>query len=151
MTDVFLRARFLLLTLLLLPAACATAPSASAVNCPQPRHTAAAPAEFLERKNPLAQQDQDHQRGRRLYESARSDARCVLCYGRTGEGSGELAAWLGVPPRNFTCTATLSTVPDGQLFWVIRAGSPDTSMPAHPQLSDDEIWLLVGYVRSLAR
>ena len=46
---------------------------------------------------------------------------------------------------------TINGVPDGQLFWIIRFGSPDTAMPPHPALSDEQLWQLVFYLRQLAK
>ena len=53
----------------------------------------------------------------------------------------------------------MSDLPDGQLFWIIQNGSPDTamppqtgsSMPAYRNLTDEEIWQLVRYIRNFAR
>ena len=42
-------------------------------------------------------------------------------------------------------------LPDGQLFWIIRNGSPGTAMPGYGPLSDEQIWQLVLFVRSLSR
>ena len=41
---------------------------------------------------------------------------------------------------------------DGQLFWIIKAGSKDTEMKAFGpgtdvNLSDEEMWKLVAYMR----
>jgi hypothetical protein len=54
-------------------------------------------------------------------------------------------------PRNFQCAATVNGIPDGQLFWIIRYGSPGTSMPPHPKLGDEQVWGVVAYLRKLAR
>ncbi|MNC88750.1 hypothetical protein D3C83_46000 [compost metagenome] len=54
-------------------------------------------------------------------------------------------------PRNFQCAATVNGIPDGQLFWIIRYGSPGTSMPPHPKLGDEQVWKVVAHLRRLAR
>jgi mono/diheme cytochrome c family protein len=41
-------------------------------------------------------------------------------------------------------------IPDGQLFWIIRHGSPDTAMPPSRNLNDQQVWQLVAYIRQLA-
>ena len=47
-----------------------------------------------------------------------------------------------------------STLPhgdnDGDLFHTIRAGLPGTQMPPFARLTDNEVWQLVTYVRSLS-
>lgn len=151
MPHSLLRTVLLPAVLLFLPAACTTAPASSAAACPQSRFTAAAPAEFLTLENPLPIQSLDRERARRLYESGSGDTGCVFCHGKTGAGDGVLAGKYSVSPRNFSCAATMQSLPDGQLFWVIREGVAGTAMPAHAQLSDEEVWLLVAYVRSLVQ
>ena len=46
---------------------------------------------------------------------------------------------------------TMKNISDGQLFWIIRNGSPGTGMPAFKDLSDKEIWLIVHYLRKLSK
>lgn len=47
--------------------------------------------------------------------------------------------------------ATMDAIPDGQLYWVIRHGSPGTGMLAHAELSDEETWQVVAYIREPGR
>jgi mono/diheme cytochrome c family protein len=45
-------------------------------------------------------------------------------------------------------------VPDGQLFWIDRNGSPGTAMsPANAlgKFTDENIWQLVAYLRTFPR
>jgi mono/diheme cytochrome c family protein len=116
--------------------------------CPQPRFTGQAPADYYQRVNPLPTTQQHVKSGERLY-LARNG--CVVCHGRRGDGKGELAGQFDPRPRNFRCAQTVNGIPDGQLFWIIRFGSPGTSMPEHPQFTDEQIWQLVLHLRSLAK
>ena len=44
------------------------------------------------------------------------------------------------------------SVPDGQLFWIIKNGSPGTGMPSFKNhLNDTQVWQLIHYVRKLAQ
>lgn len=122
-----------------------------AQQCPQPRFTGKAPESYYSRTIPLAA-------GRDLGGTARIYAGdvqgqfgCAPCHGITGGGDGRLASQFDPRPRNFRCTETIKGVPDGQLFWIIRFGSPGTSMPPHRKFSDEQIWDLVSYLRQLAR
>ena len=54
-------------------------------------------------------------------------------------------------PRNFTCGQTLKDIPEGQLFWIIKNGSPGTGMIAFAGMPDDEVWQLIHYIRSLGK
>jgi len=41
--------------------------------------------------------------------------------------------------------------PDGQLFWIVKNGSPGTGMMSFAALPDDEVWQVIRYIRSLAK
>jgi mono/diheme cytochrome c family protein len=122
-----------------------------AAECPQPRFTGKAPDEYYTRTNPLAAEKADIAAAERLYLGGRGEFGCAACHGRKGDGKGLMAEHFNPPPRNFACAQTVNGIPDGQLFWIIRYGSPGTAMPAHPKLSENQIWQLVLYLRQLAR
>jgi mono/diheme cytochrome c family protein len=126
----------------------AAAPPAS--DCPQPRFTGKAPEEYLARKSPLAP-GADISEGERIFRGTSKGISCASCHGVKGDGRGEMAEMFDPRPRNFQCTQTVNGIPDGQLFWVIRYGSPGTSMPGHPNLGDDQVWKVVAHLRKLAR
>ncbi|HIE80381.1 MAG TPA: c-type cytochrome, partial [Nitrospinaceae bacterium] len=47
-----------------------------------------------------------------------------------------------------TCSDTMKDVSAGQMFWIIKNGSPGTGMVAHKKtLKDKEIWDVVKYIR----
>jgi len=119
--------------------------------CPQPRFTGKAPEADYARKNPLAADDADLAAAERIYIGGRGEFGCAECHGRKGDGKGPMASQFSPPPRNFRCAQTVNDIPDGQLFWIIRNGSPNTSMPGYPKLSERQIWQLVLYLRRLAR
>jgi mono/diheme cytochrome c family protein len=118
--------------------------------CPQKRQTARAPSAFFNRTNPLPLTPENLQKGENLYLQTAKPLACKICHGESGNGQGDPDFASTPPARNFTCGAQMNGIPDGQLFWIIRNGSPGTAMPAHPGLSEDEIWKLVLYIRSLS-
>jgi mono/diheme cytochrome c family protein len=118
--------------------------------CPQPRATAQAPEEFYNRKNPVDNTPDNVEKGRLLFQLD-AQPTCVMCHGRRGDGTGGFGANLSPSPRNFTCSETMKGIPDGQLFWIIRNGSPDTGMPPFQDLQDEQIWKLILFIRSLAK
>ena len=137
-----------------LAAACFTGAALAAPppgECPQPRFTGKAPDEYYNRANPLAAGAQNTDAARRLFLGSANSVACATCHGTKGDGKGEMSEQFNPRPRNFTCAQTINGVPDGQLFWIIRFGSPGTSMPPHPQFTDEQIWQLVAYLRQLAR
>lgn len=119
--------------------------------CPQPRKTQQAPDEFLAKASPLPVSTGHVQAGKTLFMETAKPLACMNCHGTKGDGAGPLGGGLIPPPRNFTCGTTMKDIPDGQLFWIIRNGSPGTGMMPFSGLSDDEVWQLIGYIRSLAR
>ena len=91
--------------------------------------------------NPVQHTADSVQRG-----SASFAANCVSCHGDTGAGDGPLADSLPAPPANFTVHVPFH--PDGVLFAWITDGIRGTGMPAwSPQLSDQERWDLVNFLR----
>jgi mono/diheme cytochrome c family protein len=121
-----------------------------AAQCPQPRTTMKAPEELYNRTNPVENTPDNIERGRLLFQLD-AQPTCVLCHGSQGDGTGGFGANLSPPPRNFTCSETMKDISDGQLFWIIRNGSPDTGMPPFQDLQDKQIWNLIRFIRSLAR
>lgn len=77
-------------------------------------------------------------------------ARCASCHGLDGRTPSDTGRWMY--PR----ASDLGSVPvqewsDAQLFWIIKNGVRLTGMPGFGKvLSDEEIWPLVDYIRSLA-
>lgn len=139
-----------LLGALLLAAALPAAPAPPPAECPEPRFTGKAPDEYYLRPNPLAA-GTDLSEAERIYKGQGGRPSCATCHGDKGDGRGKLAGQFDPKPRNFQCAQVVNGIPDGQLFWIIRFGSPDTSMPAHPKLSDAQVWSVVLYLRRLVR
>jgi len=76
---------------------------------------------------------------------------CYLCHGISGKGDGPAAHMHGPhPPTDFTNCAFQKERADGELFWIIKYGSPGTGMkPLIPGLlSEEEGWKIVAYVRT---
>lgn len=86
--------------------------------------------------------------GKALYEGK---GRCFLCHGISGKGDGPAAHMHRPhPPRDFTDCAFQKEREDGELFWIIKYGSPGTGMQRliPGQLSEEEGWKIVAYVRT---
>ena len=118
--------------------------------CVQPRKTAKAPDDFLSKTNPLSS-SAAVKAGKELFLKTAQPVACVMCHGEQGDGKGLMGAALVPSPRNFTCGVMMKDIPDGQLFWVIKNGSPGTGMMAFGGLPDEQVWQLIHYIRSLAK
>jgi mono/diheme cytochrome c family protein len=119
--------------------------------CPQPRKTAKAPEEFSKMTNPLPASQATIKAGKTLFLQTAKPLACAQCHGEKGDGQGIMGAALIPPPRNFTCGKTMKDISDGQLFWIIKNGSPGTGMMAFAGMPDEEVWQMIRYIRSLAR
>jgi mono/diheme cytochrome c family protein len=130
----------------------ATAPGGgSGGACLQPRKTAKAPEDFLTKTNPFSSSARTIQAGKELFLKTAQPVACVMCHGEQGDGKGLMGGALVPPPRNFTCGPMMRDIPDGQLFWIIKNGSPGTGMMAFSGLPDEQVWELVHYIRALAK
>lgn len=118
--------------------------------CPQQRYTAQAPDDIRDQPNPLESNREVIYAGESLFQVDVQPVACKICHGVNGNGLGIMAQGLNPPPRNFNCKETMQQVSDGQLFWIIRNGSPGTGMPAFKNLEDREIWQIVHYLRKFA-
>ncbi|HUG14461.1 MAG TPA: copper resistance protein CopC [Thermomicrobiales bacterium] len=93
--------------------------------------------------NPIPRTAQSVALGHELYL-----ARCSSCHGPDGEGDGPLAPTLERPPANFT-EQHLDVHTDGDLYWWIENGITPVMPAFGDELSDDEMWHIVNYIRSL--
>lgn len=83
--------------------------------------------------------------------------RCAGCHGSTGDGNGEVAAFLQPKPRDYRLGVfKFTSTPYGvkptrqDLLRTVRKGAKGTSMPAFALLSDEELESVVDYVVLLA-
>jgi len=73
---------------------------------------------------------------------------CAMCHGTTGNGKGDVDAGEKLP--DFTSPSALKDKSDGQLFCSLKIGKGH--MPIEPaRTSENDLWSLVNYVRSLAK
>ncbi|HEY7286589.1 MAG TPA: PQQ-dependent dehydrogenase, methanol/ethanol family [Vicinamibacterales bacterium] len=87
-------------------------------------------------RNPLANRPEAEASGRRLF-----DQTCQSCHGPAGQGDRGPALNAGRFAHGDG---------DADLFHAIRTGVPGTQMPPFAGLTDDQIWQLVTYIRSLS-
>ena len=99
--------------------------------------------------SPLPNSAETIEKGRGLYQGRGT---CFNCHGIAGDGDGPASAGLDPAPRNFHHHGFWRHRKEGELFWVIKHGSPGTSMIGFGGvLSDEEIWALIQYERTFAR
>ncbi|MBI1996281.1 MAG: cytochrome c [Deltaproteobacteria bacterium] len=84
------------------------------------------------------------------------DANCVGCHGATGKGDGAAAAALNPKPQDHTNGKAMKALSDKYLFDIIKdGGASQKKSPIMPgsgkKFSDQEVWDIVAYIRSLAK
>ncbi len=78
---------------------------------------------------------------------------CVNCHGKEGNGQGPAGKVLNPGPRDFTNCKFHKKRKDGELFWIIKHGSPGTGMVSlNPSaINDEETWKVIAYERSFCK
>jgi mono/diheme cytochrome c family protein len=111
-------------------------------------NTWTAPARAARKQNPITADAASISKGKDIYVAG-----CLPCHGASGRGDGPAAATLErngvrIKPGNLSDPKRWSET-DGELYWKITEGN--SPMPAWGQtLTDDQRWLIVNYIRTLA-
>jgi mono/diheme cytochrome c family protein len=96
-------------------------------------------------RNPIARSAVSIARGRLLFEK-----NCAVCHGAEGRGDGAAATALPRRPDDLSKIAPPPIFPDGVVAYRIANGVG--TMPAfRSTLSENEIWDLLNFIRSLKR
>ena len=94
--------------------------------------------------NPLPRTESVLRNGRRDFTTY-----CSACHGLLGNGVPSLTAAYGAKPANLMADQ-IRKLPDGEIYYVIMRGK--NAMPSYAaDLSEDERWSVVNYVRVLQR
>jgi mono/diheme cytochrome c family protein len=93
-----------------------------------------------ETKNPLTDLAAASAKGQPLFAQ-----NCAFCHGATGASEG---AFEPKPP--VLNAGHVTQDPDGEIFLTIKNGK-GKSMPAQKRLTDEQIWQVTAYVRTLAK
>jgi len=94
--------------------------------------------------NPLARSKEVLALGRAGYMN-----HCVVCHGAVGDGQMTLTSAYGAKPANLQ-SQQFRDYPDGKIYWAIVMGK--NAMPSYAyDLTEDERWAVVHYVRALQR
>ena len=106
-----------------------------------------APKDYLDMKSPLKEKKDVLDSGEKVF-----DRKCKKCHGAKGDGHGEAADKLKIKPVAFSTPNYMKGRSDGQLFFIIEKGSPNTDMEAfgpgsENNLSKDDIWSVIAYIR----
>ena len=126
----------------------AIAASAAEQHMMQPRVPQDHLAEARALQSPLPDSPEIMAQGKAVYEGKGT---CFNCHGKNGAGDGVVGRELNPPPRNLRHHGFWRHRTEGEIFWVIKHGSPGTSMVGFGGvLTDEEIWAIIQYERSFA-
>jgi len=100
-------------------------------------------------KNPIASTPENIAQGQGIY---KGKGTCFVCHGASGKGDGPAGLVLDPSPRNFTNPEFQQKRTDGELFWVLKNGSPGTGMVpmTGKTITEDDAWRVILYLRTFA-
>ena len=116
----------------------------------KPRVPADQIADAKQVKNPVANTPESVAKGKAVFEGKGT---CFNCHGKEGKGDGPAGQILNPSPRDFTNCKFHKKRKDGELFWVIKNGSPGTGMvPLIPAaITEEEAWMVINYERTFCK
>ena len=126
-----------LLSLVLLPATVSRAADTFRRPGPHPASQAI--------ENPIEMSEASARQGRRIFERF-----CVSCHGIDGKGQTDMAADFPVAVPDFTNTEWKYGDTDGEIFTLIRGGTPNQMDAYKDRINEQRIWHLINYMRTLA-
>ncbi|MBI4516155.1 MAG: c-type cytochrome [Deltaproteobacteria bacterium] len=77
-------------------------------------------------------------------------SQCAGCHGAGGDGNGSYAPQLLTPVADLTEPARLAQRTEAELFDLVRNGVAGTAMPAFRNLTEDERWSAIAFLRLLS-
>jgi mono/diheme cytochrome c family protein len=96
-------------------------------------------------KNPEHADAQTIADGKQLFNSY-----CMVCHGLDGQNTGVPFSSTVSPPIPSLASPQVQAYTDGQLKWIIKNGIYPSGMPPSTgEFSDDDMWLMVIYLRHL--
>ena len=122
-----------------------SAPASAAQNTPEAT-TGGASAISADASNPVKPTTDGLAKAKGLYVID-----CAMCHGDKGDGKTDLATSMGIAPKDFTDAQAMSSLKDGEIFNVIRAGKGKMPGEDLARAKDNDVWNLVTYVRNFSR
>ena len=100
--------------------------------------------------NPFEATPENIARGKAIFQGK---AFCATFHGQDGRGLADIPDLRGKLPRNFTDHIWQAARSDGELFWILKNGSPGTDMASFVPLvlTEEEAWQVLLYVRSFGK
>jgi cytochrome c len=103
-----------------------------------------APASANNLVNPIPVNEETLAEGALVYKKT-----CRSCHGRNGDGKGVEAADLSTAVTDFTNPEVFEQS-DGSLYWKTAEGRNDM-LPLKDDLSEEEIWMVISFIKTFAQ
>ena len=103
------------------------------------------PDKYIKMANPVKSDAEGLKDGKALWIK-----HCQSCHGKTGLGDGSKAAQLETAMEDMT-TSAVQKQSDGSLFYKISEGRDEMPSFKKKIADEEEIWLLVNYLRTLKK
>jgi mono/diheme cytochrome c family protein len=107
------------------------------------------PADADKTKNTVPATEESIAKGKELFMN--KPGNCVFCHGETGAGNKENLAKLRRVPADLSDSKRMPKLSDGELFWKITKGIPGIMPGREKDLTEEERWHVVNFVRTLAK
>ena len=101
------------------------------------------PADVAKIVNPVKPTAESLAQGKKYY-----GYDCAMCHGATGNGKGDVDTSDKLP--DFTSEAAMKDLSDGQMFCSLKTGKGHMPLE-RVRVTENELWNLVNYVRSLSK
>ena len=103
------------------------------------------PAKYKKMENPYAKAIDDEKTGKILYAK-----HCKSCHGSKGKGDGKKSASLDTPVGDFS-SPSFKKQTDGSLYYKTFFGRDEMPSFKKKITDEEEKWLIVNYMRTLAK
>lgn len=105
------------------------------------------PEKYKKMKNPIDASNKELlMDGNILYSK-----QCKSCHGKTGIGDGPKADGLEGDMGDFSDSKFFKNQTDGELFYKIKFGRDDMPVFGKKLSSDEDIWLIINYIKTLSK
>jgi len=102
------------------------------------------PLDVVNIRDPVPPDERSLAAGRDIY-----TASCETCHGETGRGDGSLGLRLVPRPADLRVHTAPGVHTDGELFYWVSYGFPNTAMPAWKDLlTEEQRWSVINYARA---
>ena len=107
------------------------------------------PADADKTKNPVESNEESIAKGKVLF-MTKEKGNCIFCHGETGAGNKENLPRLRRVPADLSDKERMPTLSDGEIFWKMTKGITGIMPSREKQLTEEERWHVVNFVRTLS-